>query len=501
MSPLTLQWPSTTQPQRVTMPYNAETGSLELHAPTGTSIIAGAAGKVLAISGDSVLVASGQNTVTYANLRNIRVQIGQQVNVGAVLGESAGPDSIKLIVQQAVDPTPLLVRESSFYLTPTTDDLRLRAAPVDGAIIGTLFVGDALESLEARDATARKLGVRDEWLHVRTADGQEGYAAAWLVEEDKPTPPPVGQITGVNLDLFHPLGHPQPSRLKGIGWVRFLYNVSYNPDNNSYGNTDINAAYSRYRPVLEQYARAGVRVLLVFTHQTYGEGRDEYWPWRAMTPDKWRDLSRKYADMLNRIARQYAGQNIVHAYQAWNEQDTPPELAFAAVPVPAADYGRMLAEAVPAIRSGDPNATIITGGHITGPPQGAKYARTALAQMPDGVRPDGIAFHAYGRGAPRADKRYAPFGTVGEAVRIYSQVIPGAPVWMTEWGVLDLPNDPTDAIAKYAANVVKDLKRNYGDKVATAIWYAWAQGMHNGYGLVGENDQPRQPLYQQFSAL
>jgi hypothetical protein len=501
MTPLSLQWPSGAQPQRVTTPYSADTGTIELYAPAGTPIVAGTAGRVLALSGDSVAIASGQNMVTYGNLRNIRVQIGQQVNAGTVIGESVGPESIRLSVQQAIDPTPLLVREAALYLTPTTDNLRLRAAPVDGAVVSTLFVGDPLESLESRQATQRKLGVRDEWLHVRTADGVEGHAAAWLVEEDKPTPPPAGQITGVNLDLFHPLGHPQPSRLKGVGWVRFLYNVSYNPANNTYGNTDINAVYNRYKPVLEQYARAGVKVLLVLTHQTYGEGRDEYWPWRAMTTDKWRDLSKKYADMLNRIARQYAGQNIVHAYQIWNEQDTPPELAFAAVPVPAADYGRMLAEAVPAIRSADANATIITGGHLTGPPQGAKYARTALAQMPAGVRPDGIAFHAYGRGAPRADKRYAPFGTVGEAVRIYSQVLPGAPVWITEWGVLDLPSDPPEAIAKYATAFVKDLKNNYGDKVGAAIWYAWAQGMHNGYGLVGENDQPRPTLYPQFCAL
>jgi hypothetical protein len=26
------------------------------------------------------------------------------------------------------------------------------------------------------------------------------------------------------------------------------------------------------------------------------------------------------------------------------------------------------------------------------------------------------------------------------------------------------------------------------------VWYAWAQGMHNGYGLVGPDDKPRQPL-------
>jgi len=498
MMPLSIEWPSGAQPQRVTTPYNADTGTIELYAPAGTPIVAGTAGKVIAISGDSVVIASGQNTVTYSNLRSIRVQIGQQVNAGTVLGESVGPESFRLSVQQAIDPTPLLIRESAFYLTPTTDNLRLRAAPVDGEVIGTLFVGDPLESLESRDATQRKLGVRDEWLRVRTADGVEGYAAAWLVEEDKPIPPPAGQITGVNLDLFHPLGHPQPSRLKGIGWVRFLYNVSYNPANNSYGNTDLNAVYNRYHPMLEQYARAGIKVLLVLTHQTYGEGRDEYWPWRAMTSDKWRDLSKKYADMLNRIARQYAGQNIVHAYQIWNEQDTPPELAVAAVPMPAADYGYLLAESIKAIRSVDSSVQIITGGHVNGPRQARQYAQKAFAAMPDGIRPDGVAFHPYGRKAPGSDTPYGPFGTIENAMLEYVRALPDKPVWITEWGVLDHPNDPAQQVATYALDFLSFLKNKYRTRVAAAIWYAWADGMHNGYGLVSANDQPKQPLYDRF---
>jgi hypothetical protein len=30
------------------------------------------------------------------------------------------------------------------------------------------------------------------------------------------------------------------------------------------------------------------------------------------------------------------------------------------------------------------------------------------------------------------------------------------------------------------------------------MWYAWADGMHNGYGLVNTSDQPKQPLYDRF---
>jgi hypothetical protein len=42
------------------------------------------------------------------------------------------------------------------------------------------------------------------------------------------------------------------------------------------------------------------------------------------------------------------------------------------------------------------------------------------------------------------------------------------------------------------------LKSKYRSRIAAAIWYAWADGMHNGYGLVRANDQPKQPLYDRF---
>jgi hypothetical protein len=76
--------------------------------------------------------------------------------------------------------------------------------------------------------------------------------------------------------------------------------------------------------------------------------------------------------------------------------------------------------------------------------------------------------------------------------------MPERPIWITEWGVLDRPNDNPADIARYAVDFITYIRTRYSGKVATAIWYAWAQGMHNGYGLVGADDQPRQPLYDQF---
>ncbi len=510
---LTIQWPSAAQPARTTSAYIAGANGVGIYAPQGTAISAGAPGLVVVVTGNTVQIASGTFVVTYRNLQNIRLKGGEQVKAGDAIGESAGPESIMLMVHQELDPTALLVQPPApaptpgtgpVYVRAKTDGIRLREKPVDGKPIGQLYMIDTVESLESREDTLKKLGVDGQWLNVKTLDGQSAYAAAWLLEATTaPAPrPPLDlggvNITGMNLDLFHPLGHPDPARLKGVGWVRFLYNVSYNPDNNSYGNTDIQATYNRYKPTLEKYARVGMKVLLVFTHQTYGEGQG--YMWNQMDANRWRDLTGKFADLLKRIAEQYKGQNIVHAFQIWNEMDAH-EGAEASVTLPATDYAYMLAECIKAVRSADPTLKIITGGHTGGPVAGSKYARNTINAMPSDLRPDGIACHPYGRGAPESDKRYMHFGLIDEEIDAYSRILPDRPVWITEWGVLNAPGEAPAAISKYASEFVKRMKGKYNGKVAAAMWYAWAQGMHNGYGLVAENDQPRDPFYKQFLAL
>ena len=111
----------------------------------------------------------------------------------------------------------------------------------------------------------------------------EGYAAAWYLkattlDEGREVFPRVNPVRGVNLDIFHPLGKPAPSRLGEIGWLRFGYNVSHGR-----GSEDINAALARYLPQVEAYRDAGYRVIFAISHQTYGEGKSEFWPWSQMT--------------------------------------------------------------------------------------------------------------------------------------------------------------------------------------------------------------------------
>jgi|GEM_PF-1321440 len=387
------------------------------------------------------------------------------------------------------------------YVTPIQDGVRLRKQPRDGEPIGAVNISASLESLESVEATRAKIGVNGEWLNVRSLTGVEGYVAAWFVKE---TATPIGilnargvNILGMNLDQFHPQGTPEPERFKGLGWVRFGYNVSMGK-----GNQDIDAAFKIYKPLAERYAKAGLKVMFTLTHQTYGEGRDEFWPWSSMTDEKWRALTDKFTEMVGRIVRQFAPLGTVSCWQVWNEQDAQVGAA-ASVPMSPQNYAHLLGRTIQVIRAADPRVSIITGGHTGGPGAGSTYAAKTIqalkAAMP-GVLPDGIATHPYGRGA-RPNTRYANFGDLREELNAYGAVLSDRPVWISEWGALDKEGDPAKDIAQYASEFVDLINREYPNKVASLIWYAWAMGMHNGYGLVGRDDRPISEFYEKFITL
>ena len=286
------------------------------------------------------------------------------------------------------------------------------------------------------------------------------------------------------------MGKPAPARLGDIGWVRFGYNVS-----NGRGSEDINAALARYLPQIEAYRDAGYRVIFVISHQTYGEGKSEFWPWSQMTDAKWRQLRARFAEMMSQIAGQWAGRDLVGAWQIWNEPDS--RSAVASVVMNARQYGEMFGEIYQAIRSVDGDANIISAGFNSGPLSGSAYAREMLRHLPAGVVPDGLAFHPYGRGV-NGHPFYSMFGHIDESVWAYSAVLPQKPLWITEFGVLDRPKDSAGQIARYALEMIRYLKTQYPGKFAALVWYAWAQGMHNGYGIVDQQGNARPPLTERF---
>lgn len=301
-------------------------------------------------------------------------------------------------------------------------------------------------------------------------------------------------LSGVNLDELEPFGTPKPEELGNLGWVRLNYNVS-----NDVGNLDIDDAYDRYQPLLEQYADNGYQTILILTHQTYGEGRDEFLPWSEMTDAKWRQLSDDLAIMACQIAKQYAQQGIVKVYQIWNEQDAPIG-ARASVSMSNENYAYMVTQVSQAIRAADPDALIITGGYVSGPGDGVQNALKMVRLLPSTTLLDGIAFHPYGRGVD-VDSPYRVYGHIDASIQAYSAILPGKPLWVTEFGILNRLVDPSPEIAEYAMSMLNYVDKWYGDRVAAMVWYAWAEGMDNGYGLVDEDENPRPILYEQFTTF
>ena len=520
-----LEWPTSARPMQLLASYNARESQgelrpgIDLHSETDADVLCAAAGEVTALS-----AASGDNgdrgaiqiesvveeerfVTTYEGIKQARANVGDQVSTGQILAKAAD-ERLRIILQNppengaeiagfsnAVNPRDHLYIPE-FRVRPLVDSLRVRSVPsLRAKIKGNVRSWDLLEPLEHHGRAMEKLGIANKWLKIRSISGLQGYVAAWHLlattrSEGAQAIPGVNPV-GVNLDVYHPLGRPNPSRLGGLGWVRFGYNVS-----NFSGSEDIAAALGRYLPLVQAYRDAGYRIVFATSHQTYGEGKSQFWPWSQMTDDKWDRLIARFADMMADIAQQWAGRDLVSCWQIWNEQDAH-EGAVASVPMSSGNYAKMFAQTHRAIRSADSKVKIITGGFTGGPGRGSNYARELIRLLPDDIEPDGIAFHPYGRGL-NSQPKYAIFGHIDESVWAYSAVLPHKPLWMTEWGILDQPNEDINHITRYATEMIQYLKVNYPGKFAALIWYAWAEGMHNGFGLVDTSNNPRPPLTESF---
>ena len=510
-----LEWPTSARPMALLARFNAnpEIGdlrnSIELLTQAGSNVLAGAAGAVIAAD-DAIqiesIVESQQFITTYHGLTDIAVAVGEQVSLGQALARASG-DRLRLTVQSPPDrgisqlgldnlmnPRDFIYI-SQFRVRPLVDNLRVRKLPsIYASIVGHVFSWHLLEPWEHHGRAIEKIGFEDSWLKVRAITGVEGYSAAWHLRattqaEGREVFPGVNPV-GVNLDIFNSRGKPAPQELGALGWLRFGYNVS-----NGRGSEDIQAALAHYLPYVEACREAGYRIVFATSHQTYGEGQNAFWPWSQMTEAKWALLRQRFAEMMGEIAAQWAGRDLVAAWQVWNEPDSLS--GAASVTMPAEQYAALFAETYRAIRSVDSATQIITAGFNSGPVRGGAYARAMMGALPDDLRPDGIAFHPYGRGV-NGHPHYAYFGHIDESVWAYSAVLPDKPLWITEFGVLDRPDDEPRHIARYATDFIRYLKTQYPGRIAAMIWYAWAQGMHNGYGLVDGAGAARPPLTDRF---
>ena len=520
-----LEWPTSARPMAIIDSFNSKASQgdlregIDIRSKANADVICAAPGEVTSVASDGndygyrsylqieSLVDEQRYVTTYEGIKLQRVKLGEQVSLGQVLAKSQD-DRLRIILQNPPDRGVSFSQIDNvvnprdhiyipeFKVRPTTDSLRVRNVPSRrGKILGKVYSWDLLEPLAHHGRAIEKIGVADKWIRVRSIGGIQGYTAAWYLQatttsEGAEAFPGVNPV-GVNLDVYHDTGKPDASLLGGVGWVRFGYNVS-----NFRGSEDINTAMERYLPLVESYREAGYRVVFTTSHQTYGEAQSQFWPWPQMTDTKWERLIERFAEMMGDIAEQWAARDLVNAWQIWNEQDAPIGAA-ASVPLSSENYTKMFTQVYRAIRSTDSDVNVVTGGFTGGPQRGGAYARRLVRDLPDDVVPDGIAFHPYGRGLNDQPK-YAIWGHIDESVWAYSSVLPRKPLWMTEWGVLDRPHDDINHISKYATDMVRHLKVNYPGKFAAIIWYAWAEGMHNGYGIVNRQGNPRPPLTERF---
>ncbi len=72
------------------------------------------------------------------------------------------------------------VTAAPLYLTPVNDGINVRTTPENGSVVAVVGAGETVQAVDA-DATS-KVGVYNAWVKVRTANGSEGYTAAWLYQ-------------------------------------------------------------------------------------------------------------------------------------------------------------------------------------------------------------------------------------------------------------------------------------------------------------------------------
>jgi hypothetical protein len=285
-----------------------------------------------------------------------------------------------------------------------------------------------------------------------------------------------GGIAGINLDYRNPVGSPAAAKLKGFRYARFPYNVS-----NGTGSQDLNEAASVYGPRIDELRAAGIASIIVLNHQTWGE--EQGFNWKQMSDADWDRFIDGFVYVVGRIAQRHADKGIV--WQIGNENDNDDVSNVASVYIPPDIYGKMFSEAYNVIKSVDPTSRVIVGGLVTGPGKGKAYFNAAKIAIHDG-----IGIHLYGVGAGGL---YNQFGAVESQLAEWRTL--NQPLWVTEFGVLEKPNEPVERVAAYASAFMKAC----AGKVQAACWYGWGEGMHNGYGV--ENAGViRQPLFNALTA-
>jgi len=276
----------------------------------------------------------------------------------------------------------------------------------------------------------------------------------------------------------------QPSSFTSLPQARFVFNVSQSAPPLLHSNTNLAKSFATYDPYIDALTSRNVSIMLVITHQTFGEGRG--YDWDNMTTTRWMEWILRLSEVCSEIALHYKGR--IQYYQIGNEYDQKSVASIAVVP---SIYRFMLEKVGRAIRDQDPKAKLVSAGMVSGAITGSDYLRLAGVGDKQANLVDAVAFHPYGQGGVNGFG--AQFGLLKDFLKKDNRF--DKPLFLTEWGILDSPSTPQEIVALYAKEFLR-VAREGG--VVQQYWYAWGVGMHNGYGLQRPDRSLNQVLFDEL---
>jgi polysaccharide biosynthesis protein PslG len=200
------------------------------------------------------------------------------------------------------------------------------------------------------------------------------------------------------------------------------------------------------------------------------------WARPAGTPSTWGPSPGAFAAFAAAAVGHYAALGV-HAYEVWNEPNTPS--SWQPAPSPAA-YTALLKAAYGAIKGADPSATVVTGGTAPAPSNGSSYSpvdflRGIYANGGQGYF-DAVGHHPYCSPAYPGDPEgwsawYQMYGTSPSLRSVMIANGDGAKkIWATEFGA------PTGGPASNAGVVTQAQQ---------AAMLTRAYQLFSGYGWAG----------------
>ncbi len=303
------------------------------------------------------------------------------------------------------------------------------------------------------------------------------------------TAPPETQGVRFGMNINPEAHPPDPERIRGLGWVRWVFwasRLKLSPEE---------AYQQRYRGLIQTYAAAGIRSLIVL-HQDTEWGNA---PWQN---GGWAQYAETFARACGRVAAACAEFGDKVAYQIFNEQDSGPD-NHSAISIPAADYAIVLNRAQEAIRRAHPGAVVVFGGLNTGPDKAIRYTREVQATLDGRLPVDALAVHPYGRYVNKIIFNYGSIGRLADSLNRFRAAFPRKPLWITEIGVAnDTPIGPEHYadIGIYMHEVVDEVADSFADYVPVLIWFGWTDLMRNA-GILTADNRPKPHVFDAFEHM